>query len=83
MRKIRTLWATLAAATLFAASARGEGLSSQVKPDVYQPVAAKLSMVKTVTSGTKKLVNTTVRGTKTVLNYPVNLVSGAIKKIKS
>jgi hypothetical protein len=82
MRKIRTLWAAFAAATLFAASARGEGLPSQIKQDVYQPVAAKSSMLGSVTNGTKKLVKGTVRTTKTVLKYPVNLVSGAIKKIK-
>jgi hypothetical protein len=83
MKKIRAIWTTVAAATLFAASARGDGLPSQVNPDVYQPVASKSSMLNTVTNGTKKLARTTVNGTKTVLGYPVKLVSGAIKKIKS
>jgi len=84
MRKIHMLWTGVMAAALFATSAHAENLPSQVKEDFYRPVAAKKTSVLTsVANGTKKLVNSTVRGTKKVLSYPVNLVSSAVKKIKS
>lgn len=83
MKMIRILGTVIAGATLLIPSVRSEGASSQVSDDVYQPVTTQSSVLNTVTNGTRKLVKGTVKGTKAVLSYPGNLVSRAIKKVKS
>ena len=90
MKKIRMLWAGIAAVALFTPTARGE--NSHVDENIYHQVSSNTSVFTSITNGTKRLVNGTVNGTKKVVNgtvngtkkvvsYPVNLMSSAVKKV--